>query len=89
MWKAAVRGTVIIFPNYMPYSVNCSINIVLCFLCFQTGLSISMVSQSFSEQAQWDKECESCGEGSEGENTANRAVKDKRKYGWVLFILLL
>lgn len=45
----------------------------------KTGLSVPIDSHSFSEQAQWDKECESCGEDREGENTLNRRVKDKRK----------
>lgn len=56
-------------------------NDVVCILCFQTGLRVSVDSQSLSEQAQWDKECESCREDREGENTPSRGAKDKRKYG--------
>lgn len=72
----------IIFPKSLPYSVFCSENNVLHIVCFQTGLSVSIDNRSFSEQPQWNKECESCGEDREGENTSNRGVKDKRKYGW-------
>lgn len=56
-------------------------NNVFCILCFQTGLRVSLDSHSFSEQAQWDKKCESCGEDREGENTPSKGAKDKHKYG--------
>lgn len=76
-----VRCTTIIFSKCLPYGVFSSADKFLYFVCFQTVLRVSLDSHSFSDQTQWDKECESCGEDREGENTPSRGVKDKRKYG--------